>query len=209
MTTSQRILIFGGSFDPPHRAHTELARCAAQKLDCDRIIFIPASINPRKSETPPTNAAHRLAMLDLVVRTIPGAGAEVSTIELDRAGPSYFIDTLNELRAGLGDEVELHFLVGADQALTFDQWKDWQRILELAEPAVVLRPPHDRASFEQAVNAKWGETEGKPWLDGIITAPLMDISATTIRTRLAAGDSVDDLLDPAVAHYIATEHLYR
>ena len=203
---SPRILIFGGTFDPPHRAHVELPAVVAQRLECDRIIYLPAARSPLKSDPPLSADAHRLAMLALAIADLEGA--EISTLELDRGGVSYFIDTLTELRSALGAGAEMRFLVGADQALEFHHWKDWQAILQLATPAVMLRPPWTKTTLHEALMREYDGDEAAQWLGWLVDAPHLEISATDIRRRLAAGERVDDALDPLVLGYIRTHRLY-
>jgi nicotinate-nucleotide adenylyltransferase len=203
---AQRILIFGGTFDPPHRAHVELPALVARHLECGRIIYIPAVQSPLKDDPPRASDAHRLAMLELAVGDLPEA--EISTIELDRGGTSYFVDTLTELRRGLDDDVEVYFLIGADQALEFHQWKDWRGILECATPAVMLRPPWTKETFGQALRREYGDDQAAQWMQWLVEAPYLDISAVDIRRRLTDGEPVDDLLDPRVLAYIRTHRLY-
>ena len=207
MADTKRILIFGGTFDPPHRAHIELPALIAERLGCDRIIYVPAARSPFKTEATPTADEDRLAMLRLAIGDVPNA--EISTIELDRGGVSYFIDTIEALRGQYGDDVELRFLMGADQALEFNKWKDWRRILELATPAVMLRPPWEAASFRAALRDSLGEEDAACWMEWTVDVPLLDISASVIRAQLARGEGAVEGLDPVVAQYIAEHHLYR
>jgi nicotinate-nucleotide adenylyltransferase len=201
------ILLFGGTFDPPHRAHVVLPEQIARDLGCERIIYIPASRNPLKSDEPITPDEHRLAMLKLALRDVHSA--EISTIELDRGGPSYFVDTLAALRAELGAEHELRFLIGADQALDFHRWKSWPRILELATPVVMLRPPWDRLPLRDAYFERYGAEEGARWWQWTQSNRLMDISAKEIRAALARGEECSEVIDPRVREYIEAHGLYR
>ena len=173
---AQGILVFGGTFDPPHRAHVQLPALVARQLGCGRIIYIPAARSPLKSQAPLTAAEHRLAMLVLAIRDV--RGAEISTIELDRGGPSYFIDPVVALREQLGEEADLRFLIGADQALEFHHWKDWPGILRLAAPAIILRPPWTRRVLGEAMRKEYGADEAARWLNWLVDTPLMDISAS-------------------------------
>jgi nicotinate-nucleotide adenylyltransferase len=204
----RRILVFGGTFDPPHRAHIELPRAAARRLNCDRILYVPARANPLKQDVPPPTAAeHRLAMLDLALADVPEA--QVSTIELDRPPPSYTVDTLEELRRIHAEPCDFRLLIGADQALAFHAWKDWRRILELAVPAVMLRPPWDAAAFARELATRFDAAEADQWLRWVVPTPAMDVSATEVRRRLAANEDTAPLLAPAVAAYIRKNHLYQ
>lgn len=204
--THTGILIFGGTFDPPHRAHIVLPPLVAKQLGCERILYIPARCNPLKADEPATPAEHRLAMLRLAVAPLPTA--EISTIELDRAGPSYTIDTLHALRRQHTSGAAFHLLIGSDQALDFHRWRDWRRILELATPAVMLRPPMDEPGYHKQLVEIHSPPEAQRWLRCTVHVPQMDIGAREIRRRLAEGGDVSDLLDDAVAEYIRSHALY-
>ncbi len=206
--TPARILIFGGTFDPPHLAHATLPPLVAAQLDCDQILYVPAAISPLKRDAGPhASAEHRLAMLDLALRDVPHA--QISTIEIDRAGPSYTVETLEELRREYAEPCEFRLLIGADQALAFHSWKDWRRILELATPAVMLRPPWDPGRFAQELANVYGASEAAQWRGLVLPAPTMDVTATAVRERLALGQDIEGLLDSAVAAYIRQNGLYR
>ncbi|MBT8486031.1 MAG: nicotinate (nicotinamide) nucleotide adenylyltransferase [Phycisphaerae bacterium] len=202
-----RVLLFGGTFDPPHRAHVELALMARDALGCSRVIFVPAATSPFKTDTAPTDDRHRLAMLQAAIADVPDA--EIATIEIDRGGVSYFVETLEATQASLGPNADIRFLIGADQALSFHRWHDWPRILEIATPAVLLRPPWDHAAFAAALGERLPPEKVQVWLDRVVETPLRDVSATEARRRLRTGEPVDDLLPPAVAAYIAKHRLYR
>ena len=201
------LLIFGGTFDPPHLAHTSLPPVVARHLGCDRIMYVPAAANPLKSDQPSTAPEHRLAMLRLATATIPHA--EIRTIELDRPGPSYTVQTLEALSEEYGTEVELRLLLGADLVLDFHRWRDPQRILQLATPAVMLRRPCDAHAFRGRLSAIYDARETERWVSWTVPVPLVDVTATEIRKRLAAGEDLGDLLEPAVVEYIAKHGLYR
>lgn len=206
MNDAQNILIFGGTFDPPHLAHTRLPPIAAKQLGCQRIIFIPASINPLKADSPPTPALHRLAMLRLAIGSMPGA--EIDTLELDREGPSYTVDTLAALKDRFGPLAKLHLLIGADQALEFHRWKDWQQILEMATPAVMLRPPLAAVSFVQELSKRYEADEAEFWRSHLVTVPYLKISSTEVRRRINEGVDLSGLLDGRITDYIKTQDLY-
>jgi nicotinate-nucleotide adenylyltransferase len=213
-----RTLIFGGTFDPPHCAHVALPQAAARELGCDRILYIPAAVSPFKAAPdfpPPTAAQHRLAMLRLALRDSPNA--EISTFEIDRAAeqanraaaPSYTIDTLRGLRAEAAARGEWFLLIGADQALDFHRWKNWREILERATPAVMLRPPWQRQTFVSALRERYDPAEAQHWEGWTLRSlPQMDVSATVIRSRLAAGLPLDGLVHPDVEAYIRDKGLY-
>ena len=203
---TQSILIFGGTFDPPHLAHAQLPPLAAERLGCEKILYIPASINPLKADAPPTPAAHRLAMLKLI--TCDLSRVNVETLELDRKGPSYMVDTLKELRERFGEKTHLHLLIGADQALEFHRWKDWQRILELATPAVMLRPPIDAETFQKQLSERYEPDEAAFWKGHLVEVPYLDINSSAVRLRVDRGDDLGDLLDGRIIEYIREHGLY-
>lgn len=201
------ILVFGGTFDPPHLAHTTLPTMVASRLGLKRLVYVLAALNPLKQDTPPTASHHRLAMLRLVLRDLPNA--EISTIELERGGPSYTVDTLTTFREQFGDDVPIRLLIGADQAIEFHKWKDWQRIIELAEPAVMVRPPWSAKSFGDALRETMAQDEVDAWAQRAVEVPAMDISSTEIRRRLHTGSDVSEMLHPDVIAYIREHNLYQ
>jgi len=190
----------------------------ARRLSCDEILYVPAAVNPLKADAAPTSNEHRLAMLVLAIADVPNA--KISTIELDRPGPSYTIDTLTALhqqfappskdRESTARPIDLRLLIGCDQALEFHRWKQWQDILKLATPVVMLRPPWSAEQFAAEVRKTYSAVEAEQWLNWTLTRglPSMDVSATEIRERLRLHKSLDDLVDPAVAEYIRINKLY-
>ncbi|MGI9014400.1 MAG: nicotinate (nicotinamide) nucleotide adenylyltransferase [Phycisphaerales bacterium] len=202
-----RILIYGGTFDPPHRAHIELAQRAAKARNCQSIVYIPAASNPLKQHQP-TPGHHRVAMLHRAL--INRSDAVVSTIELLRPPPSYTIDTLRALRARLPRETELHLLLGSDAAATFYRWREPHAILELATPAVLLRNEHDPATLERLIAQDADDAaEAARWRNWLLTdLQQIDISATEIRAQLRNGGSPVEV-PPAVMSYIRTHQLFE
>ena len=201
-----RLLVFGGTFDPPHVAHVALPPLVARRLGCERILYVPAAVNPLKTGYDPTPGAHRLAMLRLALARVPDA--EISSLELDRPGPSYTVDTLEALRGQLEPETELYLLIGSDQALVFEKWKRWQRILELATPAVMVRPPLDEAGYRRRLSETYSAQQAQRWLEWTADVPYLDVCATELRQRLLEAGDVRGLLQPAVLAYIRENGLY-
>lgn len=210
LTLCTSLVLFGGSFDPPHIGHVRLPQLARKKVRADVVVYIPAALSPFKAEAPPTEARHRVAMLQLALADEPHATIE--TCELDRAAhatrpsPSYTFDTLTHLRHQLGDEPTFHLLLGADQVMDFHRWKHHRRILDLAEPLVMLRPPWNR---DRLLDELPTALDVEQWEQAMIDLPPIDVSATHVRACLAQGRSVEGLLDPAVARYIEEHGLYR
>lgn len=208
MTPSAPILLFGGTFDPPQRAHVELPLLVARQLGAERVIFIPAAGNPLKSD-PPAPGADRLAMLRLALEGVgDDPPVEISTIELDRPPPSYTVDTLRDLASGLAAGRPLLLLMGADAALSFPRWREPEAILAIATPVVLLRPPHDRGAFAEELARAHPPGGVSWWLDRVIDAPLVEASSSEVRRRLDAGEPVSDLLDPRVERYARECELY-
>lgn len=201
------LLIFGGSFDPPHRGHTTLPHLVAREIDCDRLLYVPARVSPFKEGEAVTPGEDRLAMLWVALADVPEA--DISTIELDRPGPSYTIDTLEALRPLYGPACRFHLLIGTDQALSFQRWHQWQRILEICTPAVMIRPPETDGSFKARLAEHYDADEVDRWLSWTVPVPQIDVSSTEIRRRIACGEPTDELLHPEVAAYIDREGLYR
>ncbi len=204
-----RLVVYGGTFDPPHRAHVVLPQHAAGAVTADGLLYVPAGRPPHKSDRTPTEAHHRLAMLHLALADQPDT--HIVTCELDRDGPSYTVDTLEHLRDELGDGVELHLLIGADMARIFDQWHKPARIIELAEPLVMLRPPSDRAALIESITS--APAKQRWWARHIVDVPQIEVSSSDLRRRLAergVGDElVHRMLRPAVRQYIESHRLYR
>lgn len=198
-----RIGILGGTFDPVHRGHLEIARIAMDEAALERVIFIPAGQPRLKSGDPSASPEQRLEMLLLAVNGAPGF--DVSGMELRRAGPTLTVDTLRELREELGDGVELYFILGLDAVARFDQWVEPERVVELARLLAVSRPGY--SGFD------WPEFYSRnPYVEGrvdCLDSTAIDISASELRARIAAGASVSGLLPSAVEQYIRDNGLYR
>lgn len=190
-----RLGIFGGSFDPPHVGHLLVASDAYEALDLDRLTFVPTAIQPLKADARAAPAHQRLAM----VRLLAGSDGrfDVDATEIDRAGLSYTVDTLESF-ARRFPTAERFFLVGEDAMAAFGSWRAPDRILELAKVAVLRRPVSSGAQ--------------RPALpDGTILLPtrLVDVSSTEIRERVRCGKSLYGFVPEPVAEFIEAERLYR
>ena len=198
-----RIGILGGTFDPVHRGHLEIARIAVDEAALERVIFIPAGQPRLKSGDPSASPEQRLEMLRLAVNGSPGF--EVSDTELRRSGPTLTVETLRELREELGDGVELYFILGLDALLRFDQWVEPERVVELARLLAVSRPGYSGFDWP-------GFYSRNPYAEGrvdCLDSTAIDVSASELRARIAAGASVGGLLPAAVEQYIRDNGLYR
>ena len=210
MTGTAPIILFGGTFDPPTRAHAELPPQAAVLLEARKLLYIPAAVSPHKMEDPPASGHHRRAMLELVVDGIDGA--ELCDIELDRDGPSYSIDTVKHLRGTIESDIPLRLMIGDDQAVHFHQWKDWSSIIELAEPIVLPRLWPNPEEFAHALSSDdrpWSQEQIEQWLAWRVDLPCMEISSDDVRAIIADGRDPRDELQPDVYEYIKQQGLYR
>ena len=201
----RKVLVFGGSFDPPHHAHIQLPALVARQIGADVVAYVPAGRAPHKLDRQQTPSEHRLAMLKIALAD--REHCVVLTDELDRAEgePSYTVDTLAGLARRLAPGATMRLLVGADQLRIFESWREPDRIIELAEPVVMVRPPDTRASLLASLP---DDAARAAWAPRLVDVPAMHISSTLIRQRVANGQPIDDLVPPAVAHYIAANALY-
>ncbi|MEY3026556.1 MAG: nicotinate-nucleotide adenylyltransferase [Planctomycetota bacterium] len=205
------LLLFGGSFDPPHARHATVLGEAMLALRSPCGLVMPAAINPLKSATPPADPTARLAMCRATFAAIPAGLGEVrlSRRELDRAGPSYTIDTIEALcaaRPALRGAIRM--LVGSDAIRSIERWHRWRELLALATPAVVVRPPDTRAeteAFLEDLGARAGIPDAARWL---LEVPAVDLSSTGIRDAIARGQRPEGLDDGAWAE-IERRGLYR
>ena len=199
MSLHHRIGLFGGSFDPPHLAHETLAREAVAQLKLDLLYIVPTGQAWHKLRVL-SDANHRLAMARLAFQTCPQAIVE--EMETNRAGPSYTVQTLSELQVR-HPQATFYLLVGSDQAASFSQWHEWERILEIAQLVVVERP---MLSSETAAAVEWHNLP----IERVVQMhmPLMGISSSELRASFACGQPDSDLVSPPVAHYIQQNQLY-
>jgi nicotinate-nucleotide adenylyltransferase len=192
-----RLGIFGGTFDPPHVGHLLAASDAIEHLGLDQLILVPAAIQPLKLGRETAPAFHRLAMVKLTAGNDPRLA--VDSVELDREGLSYTVDTLREF-ARRFPTADRFFLVGADVLSSFAQWRDPQRVLELATLAVVTRSP-DSVVMKLDPEIARRVTP--------VPTRRVDVSSTEIRDRVRSGRSIHGFVTDAVAEYISSHELYR
>jgi nicotinate-nucleotide adenylyltransferase len=205
--------VAGGSFDPVHRGHVATLCALLARLPFREIRVPPAARSPLKPE--PTADIHRLAMLRLALRG--KAGLVLDERELHRPPPSYTIDTLRAIRADVGPDTPLVFILGIDRLLELPRWKDWQALTAQAHLLVASRPgvapafSPALADWLKSVRTAEGELlQSMP--QGLVlfldTQP-WPVARREIRRALAAGKPVGDELDPAVQDYIQRHHLYQ
>lgn len=203
---SGSIGILGGTFDPFHLGHLALARAARDQLGLERVLVIPAAAPPHKPGRAISPADVRLRLVQAGIAGEPRVAA--SRIELERDGPSYTVDTVAALAAAEridGREPDITVILSAESFAGLPTWREPERLLDLARIAVAPRaghPPPDPAWIAAAF-------PGRADRIVVIDGPEIDISASAIRRRTAAGEPLDGLVPPAVAEAIATDRLYR
>jgi len=202
----KKIVLFGGGFDPPHNAHIELPALAMQAVHGDAVVYVPTGLHATKPHHH-TTATHRLAMLRLALENTPHAC--VYTGEVDRAAthnqPTYTLDTLESLRATLGPKIEMRLLIGGDNLRIFDQWEHPQRVIELAEPLVMVRPPDTHRSLLASMPKGYHPNE---WAPRLIDLPRIDVSSTQVRRLVSQHRPITGLVPEAVEAYILEHQLY-
>jgi nicotinate-nucleotide adenylyltransferase len=192
--------VLGGTFDPIHVGHLALAEEARESLGLERILFVPAAVPPHKQDQEIAAAEHRRAMVELAIADNASFG--LSATELERAGPSYTVDTLE----ALGREVQaLTLILSAESYRSLPTWDRARRLLELARIAVAPRAGH------QLPPRSWLEEQFPGLADRVVflEGPNLWVSASAIRARVAAGRSVRYLVPRDVVQYIGEHGLYR
>lgn len=203
-----RIGVFGGTFDPIHIGHLLMADAVADALPLDRVLFVPAQRSPFKPNGPRASDADRVAMLTGAI--VGDDRFAVDRVDLDRPAPSYTVDTLS-LLARAHPDAALTFIVGLDSFLELATWRNPTGIAALAHLAVVDRPGYVASQADRDVRLT-AATAALPALAGrwtLVDAPLIDISATDIRRRVAEGRSIRWRVPDAVAAHIHARGLYR
>lgn len=197
----RRIAMFGGTFNPIHMGHIALASAAAKAADA-QVLLIPTCIPPHKSHSDLLDGRRRLEMCRLAAADYPFLS--VSDMELKREGSSYTVDTLYALREAYPDAT-LYLTCGADMLVTLHQWRRYEEIIRLAGVIAVQRPGTDPAAFSDAVDQV--ERDGGRVLSAEMEP--ISLSSSEIRRRLAGNLSVEGMVPPRVAAYIAAYHLYK
>lgn len=190
----------GGTFDPVHMGHLLLAECAREELGLERVVFMPAGRPWRKASREVSPAQHRVAMLRLAVGD--NEAFEVSTMEVEREGPTYTVETLAEMRRR-DPGAALYFIVGEDALADLPNWREPQRILELATVVVAARTG-EGPNLRQAEAMMPGLVAKAVWL----RMPIIEISASGIRERIRLGLSIRYRVPATVEAYIREHGLY-
>jgi nicotinate-nucleotide adenylyltransferase len=201
-----KLLLFGGSFNPTHHGHLIVARYVAEHLGARRVVLVPSAVPPHKQDQPLAPAKHRLAMCKLAVAGEPRF--EVSDCEIGRPGPSYTIDTVSFFRAQVGAMMEICWLVGMDSLSELGLWHRSAELVDQCTIVTAARPgaaPPSRADL--AVHFR-GDRIDK-LLSQIVESPRIDIASTDIRARVRTGRSIRYLVPECVRAYVEEHGLYK
>jgi nicotinate-nucleotide adenylyltransferase len=196
--TPASIVIFGGTFDPVHLGHLILAEQARMQLRAEKVLFVPAAIPPHKRDLEISPAKTRVEMLELAIAGNPAF--DVSTVELDRGGVSFTVETLRDL-AKANPGAKLFLVVGGDSLGDLPTWREPDEIVRLASLAVAARPGREAPS-EMNLPPAWRERIVK------LEMPQVEIASREIRRRSAAGESVKYLVPAAVEAYLTAHRPY-
>jgi nicotinate-nucleotide adenylyltransferase len=223
MDQRKRIAIYGGTFDPVHIGHLEIARRVSQLFAIDEFLFVPALAAPHKLDREVSSPMHRYAMLALATQTDPTLF--VSTFEMEKPTRRYTVDTLNHFRSESEAFADLFFVLGADSWAEITTWREWERLLTMANLIVVTRPGVEVSTAqvgpevaERVVDLRGKTNDGAPpTIESgsrrifVTDAVLLDVSATQVRQAARENriEDLDKLVPLAVADYIRKYRLYR
>lgn len=202
----RKIALFGGTFDPVHLGHTTVAADALERIGAEKIIFVPAKRSPLKGFLPRANDDHRLKMIRLAIAD--EKKFQVSDYELKRPAPSYTLTTIQKFQADYGDDVSIHWLIGADGVYDLAYWYKVPELIDACILTTMYRAgcePPDFMKFEEI----WGSERVEKLQQNIIRTPLVDISSTEIRDLIAKNGDFSQMLHSAVADYIRKNGLYQ
>jgi nicotinate-nucleotide adenylyltransferase len=197
--TQRRIGLMGGTFDPIHHGHLVAAEEARWQFDLDTVLFVPTG-QPWQKPVGVSPAEDRYRMT--VIATASNPAFEVSRVEIDHPGPTYTVDTLRRLRAELGEDARLFFITGADAVLHILTWKDREEVLALAEFIAATRPGYDLERLTERLPLARERLHP-------MEIPMLAISSTEIRARVAHGAPIQYLVPDGVVEYVAERGLYR
>lgn len=212
---TELIAYFGGTFDPIHYGHLRPATALADEIGLTRITLMPNNVPPHR-EQPEASAQQRKRMVELAIADKPLF--TVDDRELQRITPSYTIDTMEMIRTEMGDNIPLAFIIGQDSLLTLHSWHRGQDLLKVCHLLVCARPGY-RTQLDTPEQQAWLDAHSvnnaaalhsQPYgLIYLAHTPLVTISATDIRQRRQKGQPCDDLVPPAVLHFMDAQGLYR
>jgi len=219
MCAKERIALYGGTFDPVHIGHLEVARRVQELFDIKKVLFVPAQVAPHKVGKPVTAPFHRYAMLALATQDDPQLA--ISTFELDSPDRHYTVDTLSHFVSELGESSELFFIMGADSWSEITTWREWQRLLTSVNHIVVTRPGYEIDNYpsvsDRVVDLRGDDKHAtfssvssstRIFVTDVV---MKDVSATEIRALAGHGGLADltELVPGPVAKYIKKYRIYQ
>jgi len=199
----KRIGVSGGTFDPIHYGHLIIAEEAREMMQLDKVIFIPCGNPPHKTNCRVTPAEHRYEMVSMAVKG--NEFFEVSSMEIDRGGYSYTVETVAQLIEIYGEDTKLFFIIGADVIPELVTWKQFEKLFAMCEFIATLRPGYDKESLYKEI--KYLESNYHAKIN-LLNTPLIEISSTMIRNRVKSRKSVKYLVPYEVEEYIKEKGLY-
>ena len=194
--------VLGGTFDPIHIGHLVLAEEVRTRLNLAEILFMPAGQPWLRVDSPISPAEHRMEMMRLAIADKPYF--KLSTMEIERGGPTYTVDTIAELKARLGPEDELFFILGWDNLAKLPQWRQPSRLITMCRLVAIPRPSYPLPDLKALEASIPGLSQKVTFMD----KPEIDISASSIRERVAQGLSIHHLVPGPVERYIKEHKLY-
>ncbi len=202
---NKKIILFGGSFNPIHLGHIEVAKFSFNYIGADRLYFVPAKRSPFKKHEPEVSDFDRVKMIELVIKDEPNF--LIDKCELNRPAPSYTVDTLKYFKEEFGKAGEFYWLIGADMVRDLGKWYKIDELFDLCEVCIMNRGGVEDVDFDYVEQQLGGEKAGR-LRKNMIETPLIEISSTDVREKLEQGQDVSGLVDDRVLEYIRKNGLY-
>jgi nicotinate-nucleotide adenylyltransferase len=202
----RKIALFGGTFDPIHLGHAEVADATAKRIGAEKVIFIPAKCSPLKGFSPNARDEDRLKMITLTIAKRETFA--VSDCELRRPAPSYTLDTVRQFKHDYGSDTSIHWLLGSDSIDDLVHWYKIGALIDECNLTTMQRAGYGLPDFDKFIPV-WGPQRIAKLRSNVVETPLIDISSTEVRERLAAREDVAGMLHPDVIKYIRQRGLYR
>lgn len=197
-----KIGVIGGTFDPIHNGHLIAAEYARTSLNLDKLIFIPSGIHPFKDNKSISHPSKRLDMISLAIDS--NKYFEMSSIEIDRKGTTYTIDTIMELREEYKED-EIYFIIGSDILFEIDKWKSFKELIHLCKFILLYRPGKEEDRIDKKIKELYLSYSIQLKK---VKSPIIEISSTEIRARVKKEQSIKYLVPESVEEYILEHNLY-
>ena len=202
----RKVILYGGSFDPIHKGHLQVAQHAAKAIKADHIYFIPAKISPLKVNAPIASDDQRVEMLELAIHGY--SNCSVSLCDMQRDSLSYSLDTIKYFKLKFANQVIIHWLAGADVLDQLDKWYRVDELLNICNFSIMYRAGFPKPDLSKYIES-FSEDLIKKLEANVIETPLIDISSTEIRKRIQQNTSIKGMVPDNVLHYIESNSIYR